>query len=401
MRLLWFVSTLEDTNFLKEFRKSCEFAIDVFNINFITRFSLLGHNGEHILPKFSSDYEQHSVEENLEKVFNVLSGRLNLSDADKAYKATKAQLASYIKSIHNEKVVFIIPSGRHVHHVAATNFAKERRLERVYINYSNFPGYTFFDPEGTDCAASIFKDPTKLNRLYNKREINIDETFKNFSELKKQQKNIPQKASNGLKNKIKSGAFIIDTILQKTTNVIGDRRVGAGVKTKNDVEQISYSTIDLSKPFLFFPLQVSTDQQILVNYDGGCIYKAIEQAYEYSKLKALPLYVREHPAESNKSEVRAYLKKMALKDDFFVTDASVSVLLTKCEEVITVNSTVGLEARINRKPVHFLGKSFYEKATDLQLAYYLKFYLVAVDYHQAILRETHCKEILNFAIKEQ
>ena len=223
MRLLWFVSTLEDTNFLKEFQKSCEFAIDVFNINFITRFTLLGHNGKHILPKFSSDYEQHSVEENLEKVFNVLSGRLNLSDASKAYKATKAQLASYIKSIQNEKVVFIIPSGRHVHHVAATNFAKERKLERIYINYSNFPGYTFFDPEGTDCASSIFKDPTKLNRLFNKREINIDETFRNFSELKKQQKNIPQKATNGIKNKIKSGAFIIDTILQKTTNVIGDR----------------------------------------------------------------------------------------------------------------------------------------------------------------------------------
>ena len=175
--------------------------------------------------------------------------------------------------------------------------------------------------------------------------------------------------------------------------------VTVGVKTKNDVEQISYSTIDLRKPFLFFPLQVSTDQQILVNYDGGCIYKAIKQAYEYSKLKALPLYVREHPAEANKNDVRAYLKKMAVKDDFFVTDAPVSDLLSKCEEVITVNSTVGLEARINRKPVHFLGKSFYEKATDLQLAYYLKFYLVAVDYHKPVMYDDLSNEIISYYAK--
>lgn len=399
MRLLWFASTLEDTYFLKEFRKSCDYEIDVFNINFITRFSLLGHKGKHILPKFEPAHEQHTIDDNLEKVFNVLSGRLNLSDASSAYRATKDQLASYIKSIPNDEVVFIIPSGRHVHHVAATNFAKEKAIKRIYINYSNFPGYTFFDPEGTDCSSSIFKDPSKLNRLYKHRDINIDETFEHFSKLKKQQKSIPQKANNGLKNKIKNFAFIIDTILQRATNIVGDRRVGLVLKSATEVNQISYSTINSSKHFLFFPLQVSTDQQILVNYDGGSIYKAIDEAYEYSRSRGLPLYVREHPAESNKNEVRAYLEKMAENDDFFVTNATVSDLLYKCEEVITVNSTVGLESRINRKPVRFLGKSFYEKATDLQLAYYLKFYLVDVDYHQPILRKVNVREILDFAVK--
>jgi len=134
----------------------------------------------------------------------------------------------------------------------------------------------------------------------------------------------------------------------------------------------------------------------LVNYQGGSIYKAIDEAYAYAQSKGFPLYVREHPAEGNKGEVRSYLKMLAKNDDFFVTDASVSDLLSGCKEVITINSTVGLEARINRKPVCFLGESFYKKATDLQLAYYLKCYFVPVDYHKPQLNLLSVKTILDF-----
>ena len=397
MRILWFVSTIEDTRFLKEFEKHCDHVIDVFNINFITRFDLRKHEGKQLLPKYKSAYKALAIEDDLDKVFNVLSGRLTKEHAEKAYRATQGQLESYLRSIKDE-VVFIIPSGRHVHHVAATRVATKNSINRIYINYSNFPGYTFFDPEGTDCLASIFRDPERLNRLYNDREIDIDATFKDFAQLKHQQKSIPQKASGGLKSKIKQSAFLADTLLQYLSGVVGDRRTQFTSDKKEETEALSYSALDASKPFLFFPLQVSTDQQVLVNYEGGSIYKAIDEAYEYAKLKGLPLYVREHPAEGNKNAVRVYLKKLALNADFKVTDASVSELITGCQEVITINSTVGLESRINRKPVHFLGKSFYAKATNLQLAYYLKFYFVAVDYHMPSVQKNTVLKILNRSI---
>lgn len=395
MRLLWFVSTLEDTLFLKEFSKYCEFKIDVFNLNFITWFDLRGFQGIKIIPKYYPSDSQITIDDDLHKVFNVLSGRLSLDDANRAYKITKGRLADYIKSIKGEKVTFIIPSGRHVHHVAATRFAKIQHIERVYINYSNFPGFTFFDPEGTDCLASIYKTPSKLEKLYAGNNIDIDEIFKHFADVKSQQKTIPQKTSGNLRASIKKLAFFIDTSLQYMTNVIGDRRVSFRNSKKHVTEMLDYSSLDCSKPFLFFPLQVSTDQQVLVNYEGGSIYVAIDQAYEYAKSKGLPLYVREHPAEANKIPVRTYLKKLAINEDFYVTDAPVSDLISSCLEVITINSTVGLESRINRKPVHFLGKSFYEKATDLQLAYYLKYYLISVDYHNPIMNKQRYDEIMS------
>lgn len=394
MRLLWFVSTLEDTLFLKRFSKHCALTIDVFNINFITRVDLIAHKGVHIFPRYKKHYSHLPIDDDLHRAFNVLSGRLKLDDAQKAYRATMGQLKDYSKSIANDKVVFIIPSGRHVHHVAASRFARTNQIKRVFINYSNFPGYTFFDPEGTDCLASIFRDPKKLERLYFQYDIDVEETFNKFAELKHQQKSIPQKSNNGLTTKIKKMAFLFDTALQYSTNIVGDRRISLRKIPQDEVITIEYSSIQHSEPFLFFPLQVSTDQQVLVNYEGGSIYKAIDQAYDYAKAKGLTLFVREHPAEANKNAVRAYLEKLAKNHDFCVTDASVSDLLSCCQEVITINSTVGLESRINRRPVHFLGKSFYEKATDLQLAYYLKYYLFTVDYHNPMMNKKQAADFI-------
>ena len=381
MRILWFVSTIEDTRFLKEFEKHCDHVIDVFNINFITRYDLKGFKGTQLLPRYKSNFTSLPIEDDLSKVFNVLSGRLTLKEAEQAYRATIGTLESYLASVTDEKILFVIPSGRHVHHVAATSAAKKNNLARIYINYSNFPGYTFFDPEGTDCLASIFRDPARLNRLYADREIDVEATFTYFANLKHQQKSIPQKATSGLKAKLKNSAFLVDTVLQYATRVVGDRRIRLSSGKNNTVVAIDYSPLDASTPFAFFPLQVSTDQQVLVNYDGGSIYKAIDEAYSYSKSKGLTLYVREHPAESNKDAVREHLKKMSAHADFIVTDASVSELIKCCKEVITINSTVGLESRINKKPVKFLGKSFYEKATDEQLGLYLGCYIIYVDYH--------------------
>lgn len=394
MRILWFVSTIEDTRFLKEFEKYCDHVIDVFNINFITRFDLKGFKGTQLLPRYKSDFASLSIEDDLSKVFNVLSGRLTLKEAEQAYRATIGALESYLASVTGEKILFVIPSGRHVHHVAATSVAKKNNLARIYINYSNFPGYTFFDPEGTDCLASIFRDPERLNRLYADREIDVEATFTHFANLKHQQKSIPQKATSGLKAKLKKSAFLVDTVLQYATRVVGDRRIRLVSGKNNTVVEIDYSPLDTSTPFAFFPLQVSTDQQVLVNYDGGSIFNAIDEAYQYARKQGLALYVREHPAESNKDAVREYLKKMSTHADFVVTDASVSELIKFCKEVITINSTVGLESRINKKPVKFLGKSFYDKATDKQLALYLGFYLIKVDYHFSSMNRSLVGNIL-------
>jgi len=396
MKILWFVSTLEDTAFVKEFSKSYDGQIDLFHLNYLTRIDTIGFNGENFYP--IAPKSSRTTTAGVNNTFNVLSGRLTLDEAKKAYASTEYVLLNKINEI--SEYVFFIPSGRHVHHEAATKIAEKKGIERIYINYSNFPGYTFFDPKGTDCRSSIYENPSLLDSLYID-DVDIEPIFFKFSQLKQQQKNIPQATSTDLVKKAKNVAFIMDTILQKTTCFYGDRRLKYGVKAPNSFF-LEYDLLPEENTYFFFPLQVSTDQQVLVNFDGGSIYKAIDMAIDIAEKNNTLLCVREHPAESKKDEVRRYLhEKRKTHHCLKIVNESVPFLIDTCNKVITINSTVGLEARLKSKQVVFLGRSFYEKSTELQLAKYLSRYLVCVDYHRPTINVKNMNHILSMKMLGQ
>lgn len=381
MKILWLVSTLEDTRFLKDFYSFFEGEIDVFHLNFITYFNLKKHKGIHLLPKWDAACSNVEVPD-ITKSFNVLSNRLTHTEAKKAYQATSQKLAEYFDKHKDEAVFLMIPSGRHVHHIAATNFAIKNNIKRLYINYSNFPGYTFFDPEGTDCLSSIYRDPSLLLK-YKPKNLDINAVFAKFAKFKEEQKKIPQAASSNFKLKLKKLIFVIDSYLQRLTNTYGDRRISltSGKNTQANIS-IEYDKIPASD-FIFFPLQVSTDQQVLVNYNKGSIISAIDEALALALAENTLLVVREHPAEGNPSLVRSHLinLKEQYPNQIYISNMLVPQLINLCSKVVTINSTVGLESRINGKDVVFLGNSFYEKATDELLAIYLDSYFIEVDYH--------------------
>ena len=397
MKILWFVSTFEDTNFLKEFARNFEGVIDVFHLNVLTRLGLLGSAFIHFYPVGGRRSTVSGVD--LNKSFNVLAGRLNKRDAMLAYASTLNVLNKNKESLKD--AVFIIPSGRHVHHMAAREFASKHGLKSIYINYSNFPGYTFFDPSGTDCLSSIYKDPARIDRLYPK-PIDSREIFDKFSKLKECQVAIPQAPKSGGGEKLKHMAFFLDTFIQKLSGFYGDRRIDFSSDKKKREVDIKYDDTTNESSYFFFPLQVSTDQQVLVNYNGGSIFKAIDQAIGVAEEAKRLLFVREHPAESMKDDVRSYLIKKRLECKCLrIVDASVHELIEGSEKVVTINSTVGLESRLKSKEVIFLGRSFYEKSSDQQLAKYLEKYFVAVDYHKPKLDREKVEKILMYSEYEK
>lgn len=395
-KLLWFVSTTEDTKFLKAFSEHFDGTIDVVHLNFLTRLDLIGFNGRHFLPL--SKYSNSKTVVDVSKTFNVLSGRLSEKLALLAYQSTAGMLVKNLESFGDS--IFVIPSGRHVHHVAATDFALAHSIKRIYINYSNFPGYTFFDPEGTDCLASIYRDPTILDKLY-PQNVDVEAVFKKFSAIKRNQKSIPQASGSKIKSYVKSTAFIVDSFIQKLVGFVGDRRVSFGINIQNDVPDINYDSVSLDSKFVFFPMQVSTDQQVLVNYDGGSVISALKEALEIARKNNALLYVREHPAEAQKIYIRSELNRLRQEsNDIKVVSNPVAELIEHAHAVVTINSTVGLECRLNYKDVVFLGKSFYSNATDVQLAKYLCGYLLAIDYHEPAVDESLISDFLKRVVCE-
>lgn len=398
MKILWFASTIEDTNFIIEFRKHFTETIDIFHINFITLTHLFFHPGKALLPTFRKEAKKIPTSDTTATCFNTLSKRLTPHESKRAYQATRNQLEKYCKKNNKEELIFVIPSGRHIHHVAARDIAESLKIRCIYINYSNFPGYTFFDPHGTDCQSKIYHDPDLLDREYpRKSKDQIQDIFHKFSSIKSTQKRIPQASSSTFKLTAKKTAFLIDTLLQKITGVYGDRRERLSLTREAKAPQPAPAIVPQQTPFIFFPLQVSTDQQVLVNYQGGSIFSAIDEAIHKAKEIGNPLIVREHPAESMKSLVRDYLQKKENGGYLKISSAPVSELIKHCTTIITINSTVGLEARINNKPVIFIGKSFYKIATDEQLATYLNDYLIEIDYHKPVASKNIVKKIIDFA----
>ncbi|WP_373356003.1 hypothetical protein [Pseudoroseicyclus sp. CXY001] len=126
----------------------------------------------------------------------------------------------------------------------------------------------------------------------------------------------------------------------------------------------------------YLPQQVSSDSQLLFHaaHDNR---SALRLA-----LCQLPrggaLVSNLHPAEHRLSQMLAF-GWMALREPRLIPAAGPSwPLLTRAEEVVTINSTVGLEAGILGRPCRFLGRSLFERllAEPALLTWYLGAHIV-------------------------
>ena len=130
-------------------------------------------------------------------------------------------------------------------------------------------------------------------------------------------------------------------------------------KNKN-VKQLTCSDTTLDQPYIFVPLQVQTDTQIKVF--GGCI-KSVEDfvclldKYATELPHGWVLRVKEHPS----SPVPYRLDELIKNRSRWVVDNTTDTmqLVRHSKAVVTVNSSVGLEALFFGKPVITVGQAFY------------------------------------------
>ena len=154
-----------------------------------------------------------------------------------------------------------------------------------------------------------------------------------------------------------------------TNNAILNRIKGK----KNNVVKFDNEK-NLPERFIFFPMQVSTDTQIVLNSDVdnvGVLKYLVDQ-------EALPIVTKPHPAELNFDYI--YKIKNENKDKIFITNTNTYELIKKSEKVYTINSTVGMEAMLYDKNVSFMGRSIYSKMNNEQLKKFIHLYLIDIDF---------------------
>jgi capsule polysaccharide modification protein KpsS len=125
----------------------------------------------------------------------------------------------------------------------------------------------------------------------------------------------------------------------------------------------SYKTLEeVTKPFIFFPLQTHTDSNVIINaylFPYSRYVNVVQKAFQLIAAKTgIQLVIKEHPFDVFRT---AYPQHEHANILWIHPAISSNAILhnTQCVGCVVVNSTVGLESLIFGKPVLCLGEAVY------------------------------------------
>lgn len=147
-------------------------------------------------------------------------------------------------------------------------------------------------------------------------------------------------------------------------------RLAGGRKRTVAATALVESVLDASTPFFVFPLQLQTDFQLRAHSPYNDQREAITDVLTSFSIHApgmASLIVKVHPLDNGLINWQAYIGALSRKLGIggrvrFLDGGDLNALLTKTSGVVTINSTVGLHALQQGKPVKVLGTAVFDIA---------------------------------------
>lgn len=314
---------------------------------------------------------------NVMRSFEVAAGSITTTRANLITSSVWSKL-EVLNRINNYEYIFLWGGVRLIE-LTSSEFAFRNNIKALFFELGNFPNKVFVDPKGTNARSLLAEKPAVLDNM------NID--LEKFNKWRTEyiakslsSHSVPQSGSAAgveyKKNLLDSFGFKFRKLIQNEALITKEKLVG---KYLRKVIKLDYDQIDLDKTdYLFFPMQVYKDAQLILNSKIGNL-EALKLANSIASEKGLKLLVKPHPGEVE----FGFIKKVnVLKNDLgfrFVNNNTIE-LIHKSREVLTINSTVGLQAKILNKPVTCFGKAFYDKFDEKRLAAYIQSYLIDADF---------------------
>lgn len=303
------------------------------------------------------------------------SKQMSLLQGEILYRATYSLLEKKVdkKNIY----AMFIWNGSTIDQKAASFFAQKYNIKTLYFEIANIPGKIFIDKRGTNAQSEIYSNIKILDEYV--FDESIYEKWKSIY-LKNKLKShvIPQKRSVRSDIQIR---FLIDLLGSIFITRIGFNKNFMIYKIKqlinNVMYPLKYDSYDYkNKKYIFFPLQVSYDSQIVLNSSIDLL-EAFKMVLDYAKKNNYDLVVKPHPQECNYSALVEFFK---YKNEFILLNDNTFLLMKYAEEIWTINSTIGLEALIMGKKIKILGKALYKDFKGDYLKKYISSYLLNIDF---------------------
>jgi capsular polysaccharide export protein len=307
-----------------------------------------------------------------------LGGVLSSYEANRLYAAAMDSLAGISARFGPPDALFIW-NGSGVAGRALDDFGRQNSIERLFFEISNLPGKLFVDGGGVNARSWLAQDAALLDSFAADR-AEFEAWLARYLEQKRVGGKLPQAA-------ILDQVSYLETLLNRLAftflsvptddyrSLVG--KVMQSKKRKN--MRLQNLLLEPDVPYVLFPMQVANDSQILLNSDVNNL-DAVRWAADFAASKGAKLVVKPHPAESDAGEIER-LSALSAELGFRFSVEETVKLIERAEAVVTINSTVGLEAILTGKPVEFLGRTFYHHLSDrTRLASYVMSYLFDIDY---------------------
>jgi capsular polysaccharide export protein len=297
-----------------------------------------------------------------------LGGRL-VSDC---YYSTREKLI-YINKKNKIDLVFIW-NGNSIIDIAISDFAYLNKIKVLYFENANIKGKVFVDKLGTNAQSEIFVNKSHLNNFRLNKDFSSWK--KNYLREKLNNHVVPQ--STGVKRINYFYIFDLIGYLLKISIRNENYNFYNKIKSKlsSKINSKFQSIYPLNFDYIFYPMQVASDTQMLLNskYNNKDVISIAMRDLKKDQF----LLVKPHPAEPD-SSVNKYLQRINKIHNVFVVENNTFELIRHANIIYTINSTVGLEAKLYDKPIKTFGDAIYSNFDDNDLNRYISSYLVSED----------------------
>lgn len=329
----------------------------------------------------------------VERACDVLSGKLSQSNARLLYSGCRAALERLERHFNFHHA--LIWNGSDTAARAVSDWATERGVLCGFLEIGNLPGKLFVDPKGVNAQSHLAAHPELLDSFPDADVERYQKWHSAYVQTKVGDGNIPQSQAA---KRINWWA-LMDRPLAGWVSPIYESQPfwqKALAKLAARTTVFDYDKVDLAEgePFIFFPMQVRADSQILLNSDVS-IEQALMYAVDQARQRGFRLIVRPHPAETDMAFVRKILQ-LKRECGFLFSKANIFSLMDRAALVITINSTAGLESMILGTEVICLGRCFYHDFDQRRLRQYVMNFLVDIDYFddKSSIREIEARTFL-------
>jgi capsular polysaccharide export protein len=319
--------------------------------------------------------EKSSIEKTREFKLNILT----YSNCQALFKSTTDAITRIVasKNIPYSSLVILTWNGATVMGESARAVQKHFNCSTLFFEISNIPGKIFVDPQGVNSQSKLFKEPSVLEG-FSSHPGEYEAWKKEYIKRKIESATIPQASLNKKLNAYHFFDFLYTaTFGHKTFSSTSlTNKLNHIVKIFRKTNNKHKFSTNLPDHFVFFPMQVSNDTQIMINSNTNNI-NALQFLIDSSDH---PLVIKPHPAEPDISYIFEKINKVSSTRKIYITNTNTLSLINSACSVVTINSTTGLESIIMGKPTTFLGQSLYANLNSSNLGNYILGYLIDVDF---------------------